>query len=80
MAELVQCIDPGQGLGLELGATYEMVRKIDPWTVAVRNVKLPEVDPSYILDTWEHAVWPEAELLSPRAAGRFVALEGGRDG
>lgn len=72
--KLLRCVDPGRELGLELGGIYELVREIDPWTVAVRECRRPEAWPDHVLDTWEHAVWPEAETLSPRMAGRFVEV------
>ncbi len=69
--KIVTCIDTGHELGLTVGATYEVVRTIDRWTVAVRSTERPEVSPEFMLDTWQHADWPEAEVLTPRMAGRF---------
>lgn len=69
---ILTCIDPGTDIGLELGATYELVRELDPWTIAVRSTKVPEVSPAWLLDTWQHAVRPEREALTPRCRGRFV--------
>ncbi len=71
---LVTCIDPGLELSLVLGETYQIVRVIDTWTVAVRSAKRQEVSPEHMLDTWQYATWPDPELLSPRMAARFVAL------
>jgi hypothetical protein len=74
MNRLVTCIDPGLELGLVLGETYELVKVIDPWTVAVKSLRRVDVSPDHVLDTWQNAVWPEPELLSPRMAGRFVEV------
>lgn len=71
MTNLVTCIDPGRDLGLVHGETYEVVRIIDAWTVAVVSTKPVEVSPEHLLDTWQHAERSEPELLSPRCAGRF---------
>jgi hypothetical protein len=57
------CIDPGRELGLVLGETYELVRVLDPWTVAVRSTTPPTESPEHILDTWQHLVPAEAPVV-----------------
>lgn len=69
--DVARCVEPGVELGLEKGQEYEVVRVVDRITVAVRSLAAVTVHPDHMLDTWQHATWPDQETLTPRMAGRF---------